>query len=232
MLPDRFQHRGRRAFAAAAGVASCLIICGNALAANACGSLENAYGPYDYRTQRDKLAVVEQFHFTTEVEAMLRPKSAGQVGGDLDYTLRAFPNHHRALIATVRLGERDRSAHPSGLPRPIECYFDRAVRFKPQDQVVRMLYARFLVAGNRAAEAEPHLEEALRSPESSPLTNYNVGLIYFEMKAYAKALKQAHLALEQGYGATGLKEKLQQAGQWREPTQTSPPEPDKAKQPS
>ena len=29
----------------------------------ACGQLKNAYGPFDYRTQRDKLKIVEDFHF-------------------------------------------------------------------------------------------------------------------------------------------------------------------------
>jgi hypothetical protein len=68
-----------------------------------CGELGNAYGPFDYRTSRDKLAIVEIAHFTPDVEA-LRSGNTGQLGGDLDYTLRTSPNHARALIAMANLG--------------------------------------------------------------------------------------------------------------------------------
>ena len=67
-----------------------------------CGALQNAFGPFDYRTERGyNLDVVESYHFTPPVEALIRG-SSGTIGGDLDYTLRAFPNHDRALNATIR----------------------------------------------------------------------------------------------------------------------------------
>ena len=40
------------------------------LASQGCGSLENAYGPYDYRTDKDKLGVVEKFHFGLQQESL------------------------------------------------------------------------------------------------------------------------------------------------------------------
>src|SRR5882672_10328606 len=63
-----------------------------------CGALPNAYGPFDYRIEHDKLAIVEAYHFTSQVELLIRGQS-GALGADLDYTLRAAPNHHRALVA-------------------------------------------------------------------------------------------------------------------------------------
>lgn len=67
-----------------------------------CGALQNAFGPFDDRTARGyNLDVVGSYHFTPPVEALIRGAS-GTIGGDLDYTLRAFPNHHRALNATNR----------------------------------------------------------------------------------------------------------------------------------
>ena len=50
----------------------------------ACGSLTNAYGPFDYRTRKAELKIVEDFHFTPDVEtlrhgastATLTPQSA------------------------------------------------------------------------------------------------------------------------------------------------------------
>lgn len=79
-------------------------------AAPACGSLENAYGPFDYTNPDDfknKLPLVEIAHFTPKVEGLMGGKS-GYLWGDLDYTLRAFPNHHRALYAFVRYEIRER----------------------------------------------------------------------------------------------------------------------------
>ena len=104
--------------------------------ASGCGPIENAYGPYDYRTDRDKLPIVEGAHFTPEVEALVRGRT-GLVGGDIDYTLRAFPNHHRALVSMMKLGERMKAPQVPGAHYSVECYFDRALRFKPNDTACR-----------------------------------------------------------------------------------------------
>jgi hypothetical protein len=43
---------------------------------------------------------------------------------------------------------------PRVLVRPVECYFDRAIRFAPTDTVVRVLYSRsFWGKKNRTVEA-------------------------------------------------------------------------------
>ena len=184
--------------------------------ASLCGPLQNAYGPFDYRTHREKLSIVENFHFTPEVEALIKGKS-GSLGGDIDYTLRASPNHHRALLALMRLSERTADPQPAALPRPLECYFERALRFQHDDPVARMIYARFLAFKNRREEAANQLTLAASHADRNPLTHYNVGLIYMELKDYARALEQAHKALALGLTRTALKEQLQAAGHWREP---------------
>src|SRR5438128_12469438 len=82
-----------------------------------CGNpFQNAYGPYDYRTATDQqkhLVEITGAHFTTSVET-LRSGNTGTLGGELDYTLRVFPNHTRALMAMVRLGQRDKTIKPQG----------------------------------------------------------------------------------------------------------------------
>ena len=187
----------------------------------ACGPLDNAYGPFDYRTDRDKLSIVERFHFAPEVESLIRGKS-GRLGGDLDYTLRAFPNHHRALIAVMRYGEKLKSPQPADLPRPVECYFERALRFRPDDVIARMIYSKFLAGQTRKAEAIAQLQLASAAAKDNGFSHYNVGLIYLELGEYEKALVQAHRALELGYPATGLRDQLKSAGRWAEPAGVPP----------
>ena len=182
----------------------------------ACGDLWNAFGPYDYRSDRDRLAIVERFHFTPEVEALIRGKS-GHIGGDLDYTLRAFPNHHRALIAMMRYGERLKTTKPPRAGYTIDCYFDRALRFRPDDHIVRMIFAGHLANTKREEIATRQLEAVVGAANDNALTHYNVGLVYFEMKLYDRALAQAHKALELGYMRSDLKEKLKSVGRWVEP---------------
>ena len=101
-----------------------------------CGSLQNAYGPFDYRNDKDKLGVVEAYHFSTEVASLIKGKS-GSLGGDIDYTLRAFPNHPRALMAMVQLGWREKTTKVSGAQYSVECYLHRAIRFRDDDGTSR-----------------------------------------------------------------------------------------------
>lgn len=85
----------------------------------ACGPLTTAYGPYDYRTDRDKLPIVLNNHFTAEVEALVRGKTSATPGGDIDFTLRAIPNNHRVLLAMMRLGEKEPPPNPAAHATPL-----------------------------------------------------------------------------------------------------------------
>lgn len=184
-----------------------------------CGSLENAYGPFDYRTQRSKLVIVERFHFSQQVELLQRGQTSATLGGDLDYVLRASPNHHRALAALVRLSKREGfQPQPASLPRTIDCYFDRALRFQPEDVVARMLLAKHLIDSQRPAQALQQLKATEAMASNSGLTHVNIGLLYLELNAHDEALAQAHKALALGYTAIDkLREPLRTAGRWRDP---------------
>lgn len=197
-----------------------------------CGPLENGFGPYDYRgdkhiqtpgdqqSHHQKLGLVEGAHFTPRVESLIGAQSAGQIGppgGDLDYTLRAFPNHHRALLSVMRYGEKTKSQKPAGLRHVVECYFERAVRFKPDDAIARMLYSTYLTKNNRSPEAIAQLEQATVLAGENAFTHYNIGLVYFDMQIYDKALACAHRALELGFERTDLRDLLKNVGQWQEP---------------
>lgn len=187
-----------------------------------CGSLNNSFGPFDYRTVRGtQLQLVESAHFTQSVELLIKG-NAGYLGGDLDYTLRAFPNHHRALISMMRYGERLKVAKVPSANYEVECYLVRAVTFQPDDAVARMLFAQFLMKAKRRDEALKQLALAQPLAQDNPFTHYNLGLSYLGAEAYDQALKHAHTAMALGFPRTELREQLQAKGQWKEPAVPEP----------
>lgn len=185
---------------------------------NACGSLTNAYGPYDYRTDKDSLPIVENAHFPPIVENLIAGHR-GYLGGDLDYTLRAFPNHHRALVSVMNYGLRQKTEQPKDLPRPVECYFERAIRFRPQDALTRLIYATYLKRHDRLDEALQQVKVASEFPDLLPITRQNIGLFYVESNRFDMARAMAWRNLESGIRSEVLIAKLIAAGQWQEPPQ-------------
>lgn len=204
---------------------TCLAVCGAHVEAagqshqtapflGICGSLENGFGPYDYRVvDSHSKWLVESAHFPPQVET-LRAGSRGTIGADLDYTLRALPNHPRALMAMMRLSEHLKTSRPPGAQYPAECYFDRAVRFTPDDAMVRVLYGNFLAQRGRATEAKQHLAVAEANAGSDAQVIYNLGLAYYELKDFDKAVSFAKKAREMGIQFTGLQQRLQRVGKW------------------
>lgn len=183
-----------------------------------CGSLENAYGPYDYRTHHHKLEIVERFHFDAGVETLTKSKGS-KFGGDLDYTLRTSPNHHRALMTLVKLVMREKTVKPKGSRYTIDCWFNRAERFRPDDAMVKTIYGLYLVQSGQARAGAEKLEAARKVDAANANVHYNLGLAYVELKQFDKALESAHAAYRMGFPLPGLREKLRRVGQWRELSQ-------------
>jgi tetratricopeptide (TPR) repeat protein len=184
-----------------------------------CGELYSfgQYGPYDYRTDHDKLPIVLSNHFTPKVEALLEGITSLTPGSDIDYTLRAIPNNHRALLSMMRLGVKENTTQPRGSRYTVECWFERAIRFRPDDSIVRMIYSTFLNGSGRITDANAQLELATTFAKDSAITHYNIGLHYFELKNLDKALAQAHKALALGFERVELREQLLAVGKWKEP---------------
>jgi tetratricopeptide (TPR) repeat protein len=184
-------------------------------------NLENAYGPYDYTNAahfRDRLPIVEKAHFTKTVENLIRARS-GSLSGDLDYTLRAFPNHHRALhsLARYRLQYSTNKENNKPFEFPAECYFERAIRFKPRDEVVHLVYAIFLHQRGDNDDALNQYQAALSLKPDSAEAHYNLGLLYTDLNQYESALPHAEKAYELGFPLQGLKNRLIKATVWYEP---------------
>ena len=182
-----------------------------------CGEIFNrSYGPFDYRKAgKFEKGLVERAHFTPEVEALLHYKTNNSVGPVLSYTLNVFPNHHRALVAAVRLTEKDGTDAPKGL-RTIECYFERALRFASDDLIVQALYVTWLIKKKRTGEAEARLDQLVAKAGDNPNLHYTTGLLYLQLEMYDRALQQAHRAEELGWRQTELADKLRAKDQWRE----------------
>lgn len=216
--------RGLGAAAASLLLAAAAQAQGLALGEAVCGGFPRSdNGPHDYRVVRDRrLSVVEQFHFTPNVERLIRGASSADIGGDLNFTLRAFPNHHRALVAMIRLTERLRTDKPTGSTYTVECWLDRAVRFAPDDTVARMIYAEFLHKRSRTDDALLQMDRVAAVAGDNAFTHYNAGLILTEMKQYDRALAHAHQAYALGFQRADLRDRLQGAGQWKDPPAAAP----------
>lgn len=200
-------------------LAGALLACtGQALAqatGSSCGNLwVNNYGPFDYRTEQGfNKRIVEDHHFTPKVEKLIAGESA-MLGADIDYTLRAFPNHHRALIAMVNLSRRARTDQPAGALFTVDCYFQRALTFRSDDQVARMLYAQYLASTARKSDALRQLEQTAQTAPDNPLTQYNIGLLLIEMGEFEKAARQVGIVEKLGADATRIRDRLQALGKW------------------
>jgi len=183
----------------------------------ACGDLANAFGPFDYRSASEEdRRLVNGAHFTQQVETLQSGKTTNWPGGDIDYTLRAFPNHPRALLSMMNLSFKEKRNKPNGAHWPVECYFDRAERFRGDDAYVKVLYGIYLLKVGRNQEAISKLEAAERLEPDDPNLYYNLGLAYFDLKQYDRALHYAHEAYSLRFPLPGLREKLKRVGAWKD----------------
>lgn len=203
--------------------------CGAAAAAPAakasyCGEVGGANAPpvFDYRKGKTEfivqLAQIERSFFSPEVESGARGAASAQ---DLDRTLQAFPNHTPALAALARLALKEKQVRLPGAGLPVECYFDRAQRFAPDDAAVYTTYANYLFALGLNAKAVEMYARASELEPANPVVNYNLGLAHVKLRNYEQANKYAQRAYQAGFPLPGLKTMLTQAGKWRE----LPPEP-------
>ncbi|MDQ3186938.1 MAG: tetratricopeptide repeat protein [Pseudomonadota bacterium] len=190
----------------------------NLQAAPYCGEINVGLSGGDYTNSEDrskKLPIVEQYHFTPNIENLVKGNS-GTLGAELSYTLEHFPNHHRALTALSKLALRDKTAQPTGAKYTVECFFDRAIRFKPRDSIVRSVYSNHLLKLGRSDAALEQLKEAINLQPENPTINYNLGLLYMQKKDYEQARTYAKKAYELGFPLPGLKNKLMEAGKWKD----------------
>ena len=186
-----------------------------------CGDVPGAFGPFDYNDpqhhitpsngEQSTISLVEDHHFTPDVERLVRGVS-GHILGDITYTLNAFPNHHRALNAMARYYLKTKNV--IDVRCTIDGWFNRAMRYRPRDGVVPMIYANYLVRKGKHSSGLKYYKSAIELMPKSAEAQYNLGLLYYKMKQYSLANKHAGLAYKLGYPLPGLRQLLKNAGKW------------------
>ncbi|WP_342120942.1 tetratricopeptide repeat protein [Pseudoduganella sp. OTU4001] len=217
-------------------IVACAWLCAAASAAAKpyCGDLNtrSGYGPFDYRTASQvNKDLVEGAHLTDDVRRGIKG-SSGQIGADLQYTLVIFPNHPQALNTLIMLAARAPGKPISGMTYPIECWFERAVRFQPDDASAWTLFANYLYGIGQGERGMPMLQKAAELDPDNPSINYNLGLAYAKQRQYDKALPYAHKAYQQGFPLPGLKQLLVSAKKWTDPPALPAPAEDADPQPA
>lgn len=185
--------------------------------------IPNKYGPFDYRTTSpDGRELVEGAHFSLEYQAYLKGQNKSSRKGNelppaagMNYTLWAFPNHPQALAAMEDLAFRRKTDNlPDSLR--VHCLFQRAVRFTPDDALVRALYGYYYARRGKIPEAKVQLEKAESLDEESMSLYIYLAFAYFEIKEFDKSLAAAKKAYQRGYTLPGLRNRLERAGKWQD----------------
>jgi len=199
--------------------------CVHALAQQKPAATDDCPNDYDYSISVDyrdakwqtKIRNIEFIHFNSDVENLVKGQTMAAVGGDIEFLLRYVPNHHRALYSLVKLGLRDKTEMPfQTKPYTIICWLNRASVYSPDDGKVYLITGIYLARLGRNDAALKALLDADRLIPEDSNVQYNLGLVYFDLKDYDQALNRAKRAYQLGFPLPGLRNKLQQAGHWRE----------------
>lgn len=194
-----------------------------------CGSLDQRFGPWDYADPANSVPTgadpmgrikrVENVHFQPAMEALdLKLFSIDRLTGEFSYTLQLIPNNPRALLAISKLEKRAGGKLPQRAVTPTlpkitaDCFFDRAIRFRPDDKAVRMVHGIHLHQRGKLKEALVEYELAESLGEASGNFYYNLGLLHADMRNWDKAYEYGVKAERGGLMLPGLRAKLEKAG--------------------
>jgi tetratricopeptide (TPR) repeat protein len=169
---------------------------------------------YASKTSREGVALiqsVERYHLGP-AEQNLRAKRYRAAAGEIDFILRAFPNHPAALqlmvkvcaqwkspVCTAQLGEK----------------FEKAIAVNPGVPTTYVVLGNLQQSVGQFANAIESYKRALQLDADSVNAEYNLGLAYLETKQFDLANEHAQRAYELGASLPGLHDKLMKAGMWK-----------------
>jgi Tfp pilus assembly protein PilF len=162
---------------------------------------------------RDLLNTVQNHHFSKEVETLQQGQTA-PLPKDIAFVLRWFPNHYRALSAMARWQLIHKlPLDDTGDERvwTAECYFMRALDFRPDDWKLHNIYGIYLHRAKRLAEAEREYAAAAENGAEGAEFFYNRGLLAIDMGQLDKASEYAEHAYALGAPLPGLRDRLARA---------------------
>jgi hypothetical protein len=182
------------------------------------GGSEN-FGPFDYLQRHslpNELGIVEKYHFGPQVEQLISGMRTGPMGvpDELDYTLRAWPNHHRALNSAIQYQMLKLNKNKNARYPPAECYLERAIKFSPEDGITRMLYGNLLQRARYKTRALQQYEQALELKPENVQIKYNLALLLVDLGKQKRAREYALELYSKGFPLPGLKDKLKKSGHW------------------
>jgi len=200
---------------------------GNSLNGKVCSGGKQGYGPFDYSKRsslpRYNLFIVEVAHFTPKVERLLEGESSS-IEGDLNYTLRAWPNHHKALLSFTRFqlsinnnlikDNPKTKRKENSLTTPPECYFQRAIKFSPNDATVYSLYAYYLKKIGHLKKSSLLYEKALSLQEHNIKIKYSYALLLIKLKKFKEANTLAKEIYSNKKAPKGLMKILKKNKHW------------------
>ena len=157
-----------------------------------CGELQNAVGPWDWRTRESTGRLSWDHndnmvhHYYPAVMRMRAGEYTQPVLHDLDFLLRVWPNHLEGLKALMQYEDGGGRVHQY---RTVPCYFDRARRFAPDDSGVALLEGYYFSRKKNRTRARESYEDALRIDPESADVNYNAGLFFASVGEYRARLE-------------------------------------------
>jgi Tfp pilus assembly protein PilF len=184
-----------------------------------------AHGQYhDINDAREAVVrgTVESNHFTPEVETLQRGLTA-PLPRDIAFVLRAFPNHHRALNSMARWQLQNKA--PLDAENDIwtaDCYFLRAIDFRPDDWRVQFVYGIYLHRAKRLVEADKAYDAAAELGADTPDFFYNRGLLAVDRGNLQQAGEFSDKATALGHPLKGLRDKLARARKAEEKKTSAP----------
>ena len=202
-----------------------------------CGPISNPdnIGPWDYfdpanhrpttGVPQGNIKLVTNSHLGPGMNSLENGNSGVGIKGflaDIDYTFRRIPNHPRALDMISRFQIRHGGKIPpikqwgASWKRSAECYFDRALRLTPNNPVVHMLFGIHFHRNGKLQDAEKEYKISEAFQPNSVELQYNMGLLYFELKKYDLSAGYAKKAYHGGHPLPGLRDKLINVGKWPE----------------
>lgn len=188
-----------------------------------CEPLDPSQQYHDINESADQVArgTVERNHFIPAVETLQRGQTA-PLPRDIAFVLRQFPNHYRALNAMARWQLRNKLPidEPENQVWTADCYFQRAIAFRPDDWQIHFIYGIYLHGAKRLEEAERAYKAAEENGADGPNYYYNRGLLDVDLGHLDAADANAEKAYGMGASLPGLRDKIARA---RKATQAAQP---------